>query len=71
MQPLCKHYIGEYESAVVKLKEAQTHALIDELIEVRKILCELMAEACRSLNDRDRRVFKYTCEEIEERFLIQ
>ncbi len=71
MQPICQRFIVEYESIAAKLRAAQDHELIDELVEIRKILNELMAIACRSLSDNDRRLFKYTCEEIEERFLIQ
>lgn len=79
MQPLYKQYVGKYESTLVKFKAAQGRAgqdsqgseLIDELVEIRKILNELMAIACRSLSDRDCRLFKYSCEEIEERFLVQ
>lgn len=71
MQQLREQYIGEYRSALEKLQEAYEQDWLDELIEIRRTLNELMAIACRSLSDRDSRLFKSTCEEIEENFIVQ
>lgn len=72
MTALCHQYLKTYQGMLSSLHHSRSFdEQYDEEVtaqcgEIRKNLLELFAEAIRVLGDRDSRVFKLKCEELED-----